>query len=76
VFSENDTCRPPRFNIKIGYYITIVKNSELTGEGMTDGQIVDLYFARNEDAISDTSYKYGERLKIVLEDEDIFTADL
>ena len=30
---------------------------------MTDGQIVDLYFARNEDAIRETSYKYGERLR-------------
>jgi RNA polymerase sigma-70 factor (ECF subfamily) len=30
---------------------------------MTDEQIVDLYLARNEDAVRETSYKYGKRLR-------------
>ena len=85
MFSENDTCRPPRFDIKIGMAFKEALNSFLSGLDETKrNMFVRRYFFA--DSISDISKSFGigesnakvtlmrlrESFKEVLENEEIF----
>jgi len=41
------------------------ENREIIGDELTDGRIIELYWARNEDALSETEQKYGAYLRTV-----------